>query len=441
MVTNGGRANVFVLKHASAQLNLIGSTDVFDENGEIIKDFVYNSTDLTQNTVQLHHGKVYAWVYDGGVYVENIASLTGEELVYAEEDNGNTDASVENLYEFVNCSIKSNSVSVGLQGKGSAKKTVKMTNVYANKVFAYSLRTGSEFTNCTFGYFEMDCWELSGETAVLNNCTITDSITTYSGRTHLILIDCNFDISKLSLGSDGGGKCYALVYTSADCENSGTLNIYRNGNGSTPVTDDSKYPYTMVEEYANNNPAIGHAYSHSFEWAEGNKYAGICTVTHICDRCSASENEEIAPMITKKGFSVPLFGTTRSVLIGFELNFDAIERYEELSKASLKYGIVVAVRENLGDGNAPLDENGNPVELEKGMVIKFDATEYDVFSIIAFKVNLKSEHFDTELLMTGYIEEIAENGDISISYVQESFITENNFSYTSYTQQSQNAVQ
>ena len=435
LVTNRASwENVFVLRNGGAQLNLIGSSEIYDENGNVIKDFTYSPNDLSKNVVQIYHTKVYAWVHSGGVYAENIRSSTGQELVYVQStvNNGN------NVYEFVDCAAISSTTAIGLMGQGQGYKIVKINGGYYNNVVLHTVLNGSLIENCEIDSFTMDCWNIGGQMLELKGCTI-GSITTYTGRTHLTLIDCKFDVSKLSLGSDGGGKCYALIYNTATCENAGILNIYRNGNGTTPVTDDSRYPYSLVEEYASNNPKLGHIFSYTFSWADNNTYAGTCTALSTCERCGGTESEEIEPMITKKGFSVPMFGTIRCILLGFEINHDAIARYEELSGSSIEHGIVVALEQSL-NGENPLDENGNPAALEQGKVFKFDATAYETHSIVVFKINLTEEYFDTSVLMTGYIIETSASGDISVSYVQEKFIEDGNFLFTSYNIQANNAI-
>ena len=111
LVTNTkmDKPNLFVLKHSGASINLIGSSQIYDENGDVITDFTYNSTDLEKNMLQIRHPKVYCWVYDGNAYVENIRSYTGQELVYTDNDNSGADPSVSNTYEFVNCALSSGS--------------------------------------------------------------------------------------------------------------------------------------------------------------------------------------------------------------------------------------------------------------------------------------------------------------------------------------------
>lgn len=443
LVTNGGRVNVFVLKHSGAQINLIGSTDIYGEDGKVDPktDFVYNTSDLSKNTVQIYHGKVYCWVYDGNVYAENIRTLTGEEFVYSEDDNSTADGNIENTYEFVDCAAKSNSASIGLLGKDSATKKVLITNGYYSQVKAYTLLSGTTFKDCTIDAFVMDCWDIENQFADFRNCTL-GSIITSSGRTHLRFYDCEFDIAKLSLGSDGGGACYALVYTSPSCTEDGTLNVYKYNNGTTPVNSkdnpegDSKYAATVTEYYANpDNKAKGHTFSSwAFEFA-GAMYMSACTATRSCEVCEGTENEEIASMFAKHGYSVPTYPTAEaSIYLGFNINRDAITKYEELSGSKFSFGVLAAAEDRIGTGVAPLDQNGEPIE----RAIALDMTEYTGYAIFGIKIGgISDQYKDEPLLMAGYVIEDKQNGEsLSIYYLQnkDELVTPETFEYVTFNQ-------
>ncbi|MBO5379197.1 MAG: hypothetical protein J6A90_02610 [Clostridia bacterium] len=348
LLTNGvSNENMFVLRHSGAQLNLIGSTDIYDESGNVIKDFTYDPNDLSKNMVQIRHSKVYAWVHDGGVYVQNIRSVTGQELVYTEGDDSTAEGTVNNTYEFVDCALSSGSVPVGLLGRGDARKIVKISGGYYSKVQAHTILTGTVFENCEIGTFEMDCWDISGQMAEFKNCTV-GSVSTATGRTHLTFIDCKIDISKISLGSDGGGKCYALVYTSPNCENAGTLNIYRNGSGITPVTDDSKYPYTMVEEYVSSNPAFGHDNQSIAVYENGFTEKGYKRIG--CTRCDNYEGGELPALFVCHGYSVPEYDAG-GIAVRYSVDNDAIAEYERITGESISYGVFAVTKQKLGDND------------------------------------------------------------------------------------------
>ena len=432
------KENLFVLRHSGASINLLGSYKIYDENGEVIKDFTYSSTDLSKNSVQINHPKVYCWVHDGNAYVENIRSTTGQELVYVDNDDSNADPDIRNTYEFVNCSLYSGTDPVGLLGQGAAHKNVKICGGYYSSMTLHTIYSGSYIKDCTIGKFTMDCWSILSQMLIFENVTIEGTITTYTGRTHLSFYDCTIDVKKLSLGSDGGGSSYALVYKTAGCE-AGELSVYKNGNGSTPVNgkdvnNDSKYAQTVADFYADPaNAGLGHTYDWAFNY-EGAKFLSALCATKECVRCgNAIDTVTVDAMFTALGYSVPEFGTELAITVGYAINKDAISQYEELVGCKINYGCVVALKDRLGEFNAPLDENGEAVILEQGTVLKADITG-TANCYMDLKVYLTEEHKDVSLLMSGFITEVTDEG-VNVFYMQfgNSLVENNVFEYISYS--------
>ena len=427
------KENTFVLKHSGAKINLIGTSKIYDENGDVITDFTYSTTDLEKNMLQIHHSKVYCWIYDGDAYVENIRASTGQELIFTTDDNSTAEASYNNTYEFVDCALHSGTTAVGLEGRDNARKYIKITGGYYSKVLAQTVLTGSYIKNCELGSFSMDCWSISNQMLVFENATITGKITTATGRTHLSFYDCNIDTAKLSLGGDGAGSSYALVYTAADCENDGTLNVYKQGKGATPVNDDSKYAQTVVDFYADpQNKAFGHTYGWEYIF-EGDKYLSSGVASNACATCGDTlESQSLDTMFVSLGYSVPEFGANLSITLGFKINTEAIKQYEALSGTALTYGFVVALEERIGAGVCPLDQSGEAIILDQGNVIKVDLSS-EPNSYADLKVSLPKEHADTTLLMCNYIIE-AKGEELAISYAQNGaqLVENGNFTYVSY---------
>lgn len=433
-----GVPNVFVLKHSCSKINLIGTSEIFDENGLVIKDFTYNSTDLSKNKVQIRHSKVYCWVYDGDAYVENIRSTTGQELVYVDTDNSSDDPSVVNTYEFVNCALYSSTDPVGLLGQNSAPKIIKISGGYYSSICLNTICTDSYIKNCGIGgRFYMDCWGISNQMLVFENTTLGGSITTATGRTNLSFYDCDFDIAKLSLGNDGGGVGYALVYTSVTCDQDGSLNVYKKGSNSIPVNskdvnNDSRYADTLAAFYANeDNYAKGHTNEVEYSFS-GEKYLSAFVAKTACTKCGNVESTKtVDALFACLGVSVPEFGDHYSITLGFKVDNEAVNKYEELTGTALSYGFVAAAEKNLGAKVSPLDEQGNVISLASGKVIKADMTD-DKNSYLVLNVTLTSEHADTALLMCSYIIE-AKDSSLEVSYAQgNSIVRDNNFTYVSY---------
>ncbi len=432
-ITNVGRENAFTLKHSQASLRLYGSNGLGSYS---VKDNV---------EVDVSHGKVYVWVFDGNVYAENMKTSTGEEFIYTTDDNSSAEGNITNTYEYVDCYCIG-STAVGLLGKGSAEKIVKMDNCYiTGTATIYTIATGTVFKNTTFDKFIMDCWEIANQSCVFENCTI-GSIQTSSGRTHLTLIDCKIEPKNISLGSDGGGKCYALVYNSATCESSGILNIYRNGDGSTPVTDDTKYPYSLVEEYAQQSPALGHAYiqgnvnndycpkgtcfdvtcsrceymgtinwespkaeliehSHtnitSIDYARG--YFEIGAIIYSCtgNDCTSTDSKETEKALLKwLGYSASQDG--QQICVGYDLDQEAIAILSAIN-SKFEIGVCASV-ETVIQTNSPLeiDENGNLVKLDKAIKASLNDKSISRIDLI-IKGDFANKYMKTPVLMSAYV--------------------------------------
>ena len=107
---------------------------------------------------------------------------------------------------------------------------------------------------------------------------------------------------------------------------------------------------------------------------------------------SASEasNDELDSIFEFKGYSVNENG---DACIGFTLNHEAKNAYEEKIGKSVDIGIVIASYASL-NGQTPLDENGVARELESGKVITFSLNNYQNvaynFKLVNFSDALKT---------------------------------------------------
>ena len=420
-VTNGNRFNGIALRHGEARVRLIGSQGV-GENGEISTEFVaptYQNGAITSrgNLDAYHSGKVYVWVFDGYVYAENMRTVTGEEFVYS-ESNSNKE------YEFISCACNTDNYAIGLQGSNG--KIVKLENGYYSGLQAYSVLTGSYAKNITVEGkgLHLDSWLVPGNIWELTGCTI-NKISTSTGRTHLKLIDCTVDPANLSLNGDGGGDQFVRIYKSATCTEPGSLEIYR----STGRGSDNPY----AEELANfSAPALGHSYSWAHIYA-GDKFVSALTVENACTNCGdVTEAIIIDAMFNTLGFSVPEFGGGLAIVVGYKINNDAIAQYEALTGFTINFGCVVALKDKLGEFNAPLDENGDAVVLQSGRVIKTDVTS-NKLAYMDLKVSLTGEHVDLSLLMSAFITETTNEG-VWVSYLQSEnqLVKDNQFTYVSF---------
>ena len=102
----------------------------------------------------------------------------------------------------------------------------------------------------------------------------------------------------------------------------------------------------------------------------------------------------------------------KSICATYNIDQDALEEYNQITENKGDYGILFASYEALG-GNNPLDENGNPIQLEKGSVIgsSVDVTERSTCSVILRDV--AKEYYSHRFAIAMYT---YENGEVK--YIQ-----------------------
>lgn len=414
------RRDMFVMNDANATLRLIGSYGkLADESNNIVVPTITNG-EITSNNHNLdvyHNAKVCVWVYNGNVFIDNMRAFCGEEVVYCMDNEG--DASVDNTFEFKNCVFDSNTEAIGLLGRASSKKIILADNCYIETLHCETVLSGSKVTNCVLGAggINLDCYGIAGQLFEFENCVIPKT-TTATGRTHLQFTDCTFEISTVSLGSDGGGKSYLYVITTPDCENAGTKTTYLNGNMSGQVD----------AEYSLNNPKLGHtkageptalSYTNGFD-ANG-FYSFDCSV---CEKNYTESEGTAKPIFTAKGYSFKEDTTNgHGIAGGYTVNHTARAEYEKISGTKLEFGIIMFnVNSDQAKAlNEKLFNNGKLTITEKALQIDATSTSY---SIINFSIDgFKEASLGLELAISLYVTEIIGEGEgatYETSFVQSS---------------------
>ncbi|MBR2943635.1 MAG: leucine-rich repeat protein [Clostridia bacterium] len=138
---------------------------------------------------------------------------------------------------------------------------------------------------------------------------------------------------------------------------------------------------------------------------EGEYYVG-CT-NEGCEHGSA---EKLEALFTCLGYSTPEY-EGGAVALGYFVNHKAIERYEELSGNTVKYGLYAAIKDTLGD-NDIIDSKGNA----SAGAIKagFENSAYSNLFIKMFGFGDKK---DAEFTIGAYVE-IVNDGASEYSYLQ-----------------------
>ena len=123
----------------------------------------------------------------------------------------------------------------------------------------------------------------------------------------------------------------------------------------------------------------------------------------------------LGEIFTFLGYS---FNEEGSMAVGFEINYEALKKYEEKTGETLEIGVVFAAYDLLL-GNQPLDNEGNAIALDDGAVVKFDLTEYDYTYYDFVITDIVDSIKDIDLVISAYINNGYEN-----KYVQENGIAD-----------------
>ena len=121
-----------------------------------------------------------------------------------------------------------------------------------------------------------------------------------------------------------------------------------------------------------------------------------------CVKCGAIESgDEVEALYAFIGFSTWENGNC-GIAVGYDVNNDAISKYEEKTGKSVEVGVVFAGYNNLA-GKQPLDENGNAVSLEIGKVVKADLSgfDYEIYDFVLTDIDDSIK--DVKLVIAAYI--------------------------------------
>lgn len=231
----------------------------------------------------------------------------------------------------------------------------------------------------------------------------------------------------------GNMKNVVFIYTGTDASVLSTCTKIAGANVIAGKDYDPSATYTginIVIGYSNcvvYNGGVHGAEVNSFEITS---YLEPIKLTSNCSVCDfvLEANGQIPALFESLGYSAPENGIG-GISIGYRLNAEAIEEYEEKSGKTVNYGLFVGVKDIIGTGNI-LDENGDATQ---GVVkVAMPKENFLVFSvkIVGFGENQK----DTQFAFGAYV--IAEkNGTKEIGYMQEGTKKENDrYVFTSFNE-------
>lgn len=227
-------------------------------------------------------------------------------------------------------------------------------------------------------------------------------------------------LSLWTLGNDSGSFYFApksgnprSPYSSLQCiviSNEADLALIE-ANGYTTIQElntnicfDENYSNTFVT-------AHNYTYTYSYEsLASAGAKTGTCS-------CGATVVEALPAIFECYGYSIATYGEG-AITVGFRVDLKALTAYEEMLGYTVSFGIVAAGAENLG-GKSPLDENGNAIALENGLVIKAELDRANaLFDGKVIGLSTESQK-STQLIMCGYAHITdGEGNTVSVSYLQ-----------------------
>lgn len=104
-------------------------------------------------------------------------------------------------------------------------------------------------------------------------------------------------------------------------------------------------------------------------------------------------------IFTFKGYS---FGLAGQISVGFDIDYEALAKYEAKTGRVVEIGVLFAGYDNLG-GKQPLDENGQATKLDVGKVIKADLTSFAYPSYDFVLNDIVESIRDVKLVISAYI--------------------------------------
>lgn len=146
-----------------------------------------------------------------------------------------------------------------------------------------------------------------------------------------------------------------------------------------------------------------------------------------CSRCGVGSTlETIAPIFTCLGYSVAEAGEG-GIVLGYTVNHQSIEKYEEYNKKDFTFGVFVALYEKIGERDI-FGENGKMIDGAIGADLSNH--QYDVF--ILKVVGFTEEQKNAVLIIGAYIK-IADEDKTEYFYLQNDKPKENEkYYYASY---------
>ena len=326
---------------------------------------------------------------------------------------------------------------------GKTDITVKMNNVFVDRIELNNFVDGSYIKNCNIALLYTDSWHaddlIGKEYIYINDSKITE-YKAVGDTQHIIATNCTFEKIILTGDSTGGGFATIIdskfnesylslkrntqkttrngvlnVITSKDCVNAATKTVYTYDDATSKIVS------TLDQEYSISNPAKGHNTNGALLSISYSNYDKCGDGTYICTDCNVQHTVTgaINPILKCLGYSSPLKNKNQLV-ISFEINDKELRTYETLMNKTVSFGVFAASKISL-QNNDILDKYG----IASSGVMK---TDVNIKDITSFELRLTG--FDTSahkaaLIAVGAVVTVSDKSNMVYSYIQAGAPVEN----------------
>ncbi len=438
-IPDDGKYAGFFLANEGATLSLIG-----DRTPEEVEAASSLSSTVNANTtsseVDYYAGYVGLYVQAGSLTIKNAIIIGHDEVIYQKDHTAAQCYGTSTLH-FENCAVytKTTYKPIYFKSEGKTDIKVEIDHLYTEEVAINNILTDSYINNSKMTNLFTDSWhgdEYIGKEYIYINNSIIGDYTADGDTQHPIATNTTF--GKIDLNGDTTGGAYATlidstykslylvrqtngnptrngilyVVTVADCVNAATRTVYTYDDSSKTITS------TLDKKYSVDNPALGHNTKEKALSITYTSYLSAGEGEYICTACDVTYTAATAPLFTCLGYSAPE-GERSGISIGYNVNIEAIEAYEEVAGKTLNYGVFAVLKDRLGD-NSIFSEDGKSTNgVVSADITSYKFTSFD-FKIVDFKEDQKSK----KLAMGVYV--ATKDGEVTeYTYLQSGTPNEN----------------
>ena len=255
------------------------------------------------------------------------------------------------------------------------------------------------------------------KSVVLSTSLTTVAASTFAGCTSLETVSFVGTPSEDLIAAAAAAAPNATITTMTACEAYGHSNM-------TSVNDCVEQ--CGVCEAIVQKATPNHNNTSAIEYPNGYGSKGMLTYYCTNDGCTHKTTEELPALFTCRGYSVPENGNG-GITIGYAVNYDAIEYYEQLTGKTVRYGVFAVLKDRLGS-NDIFDAEGKAAD---GVIsADLSASKFTVFQLKI--VGFKDEQKDVKLAMGAYVA-VTDGGATEYSYLQSGTPNENEkYCFVSY---------